>query len=128
MEDSPDDVILTQRTLRKSGLGALVHVCHDGEQALQYLTELTAELIPHLVLLDWKLPRLTGNDVLAWMRKRTPTQAIPVVVLSSSRMQEDIDQAMASGADYYLEKPLERAAFVGIAQALKLHFAGVAAP
>jgi CheY-like chemotaxis protein len=104
VEDSIDDMLLTRRAMRKAGIGVPVHVCVDGEAGIRHLR---GEPPPALVLLDWKLPRRSGAEVLAWMRAQPALGAVPVIVVSSSRLPEDIDAARAAGANAFLEKPLQ---------------------
>jgi len=104
VEDSLDDTLLTRRALRKAGIGVPVHVCADGEAGMRHLD---AGPAPALVLLDWKLPRRNGAEVLAWIRAHGSLGAVPVIVVSSSRLPEDIDAARAAGANAFLEKPLQ---------------------
>jgi two-component system, response regulator len=103
IEDNLDDVLLTRRALKKAGVDAPLAVCGDGDEGVSYLTR---ERAPALVLLDWKLPRRSGLEVLTWIRANRALAGLPVLVLSSSRMQEDIDGAYLAGADSFLEKPL----------------------
>jgi CheY-like chemotaxis protein len=125
VEDNVDDVILTRRAFRKAGLAATLMTVSDGEQALAYLFDLAAfadrgaHPFPELVLLDWKLPRCSGSEVLRQIRARGALDTLPVVILTSSRQQEDIEEAYACGANSYLHKPV---AFSGLVELLgRLH-------
>lgn len=104
VEDSIDDVLLTRRALRKAGIAAVLNVCGNGEEGIRHLTDAPR---PSLVLLDWKLPRRSGAEVLAWIRCNPVLEGMPVIVVSSSRLQEDMDAARVGGADAFLEKPLQ---------------------
>lgn len=125
VEDNIDDVILTRRALRKAGLSARLMTVSDGEEALRYLfgpaafADRSEHPFPELVLLDWKLPRCGGSEVLRQIRARSDLDTLPVVILTSSRQQEDIEEAYACGANSYLHKPV---AFSGLVELLgRLH-------
>lgn len=128
VEDNPDDIILTRRALSKAGVEALLPTVTDGDAAVRYLegadefADRERSPIPLLVLLDWKLPRRSGLEVLTWIRSRPALAVLPVVVLTSSRQQEDIEQAYRAGANSYLEKPVEFAALVGMLERVHLYW------
>ena len=113
VEDNPDDLELAMRALRKSGHGEGIVVARDGVEALDYVfgtgtfagRDTTVQ--PTVILLDLKLPRLGGHEVLERLRKDKRTQLIPVVVLTSSDERDDIRGAYARGANSYIRKPVE---------------------
>jgi CheY-like chemotaxis protein len=111
VEDNPDDVRLLQRALRKARLVNPVEVAEDGEQAIAYLqgdgpyADRVRYPLPVLVLLDLKLPRRSGLEVLAWIREQPGLRRMRVVVLTSSRQAADINRAHELGANSYLVKP-----------------------
>ena len=113
VEDNPDDLELAMRALRKSGYGDGIVVARDGVEALDYLFGTGAfagrdsTVQPTVILLDLKLPRLDGHEVLERLRKDKRTQLIPVVVLTSSDERDDIRGAYARGANSYIRKPVE---------------------
>ncbi len=113
VEDNPDDEELTLRALRKSGVKEPVVVARDGPEALDYLfatgawKERDAQDTPRVVLLDLKLPKLSGLDVLRRMREDPRTRRVPVVVLTSSTEERDIEQCYDLGANSYVRKPVE---------------------
>ena len=117
VEDNPDDLELAIRALRKSGQGEGVVVARDGVEALDYLFGTGAfagrdtAVQPAVILLDLKLPRLGGHEVLERLRKDKRTQLIPVVVLTSSDERDDIRGAYARGANNYIRKPVEFSQF-----------------
>ena len=115
VEDNPDDLELAIRTLRKSGHG--VGVARDGVEALDYLfgtgafAGRDAAVQPAVILLDLKLPRLGGHEVLERLRKDKRTQLIAIVVLTSSDERDDVRGAYARGANSYFRKPVEFSQF-----------------
>ena len=118
VEDSLDDVLLTRRALKKCAIEVPLHVCDNGDDGILHLS---SQPTPTLVLLDWKLPRRSGAEVLAWIRGTAQHREIPVIVVSSSRLQEDIDAALAAGADAFLEKPLQADEFLQWVERLGLN-------
>ena len=113
VEDNPDDLELALRALRKSGYGEGIVVARDGVEALDYVFGMGAfagrdsTVQPTVILLDLKLPRLGGHEVLERLRKDKRTLLIPVVVLTSSDERDDIRGAYARGANSYIRKPVE---------------------
>lgn len=112
VEDDPNDVLLVQRAFRKGNLNAAVRVASDGQQAEDYLaghagySDRALHPLPALVLLDLKLPRKSGHELLAWLREQPVLKRLPVVVLTSSRESPDITRAYDLGANSYLIKPV----------------------
>lgn len=113
VEDNPDDLELAIRALRKSGHGESIVVARDGVEALDYVfgtgtfAGRDTTLQPTAIMLDLKLPRLGGHEVLERLRKDKRTQLIPVIVLTSSDERNDIRGAYARGANSYIRKPVE---------------------
>jgi two-component system response regulator len=113
VEDDPNDADLTMRALRKADVPArIVHV-NDGEQALGYLFGALdpPPALPAVVVLDWKLPRVGGLEVLRRIRSEPRTRRLPVVVLTSSREARDVTEAYDNGANSYVRKPIDLNAF-----------------
>jgi len=112
VEDDPNDVLLVERALCKAGVTARIHVVTDGEQAVNYLAAQSAFIererfpIPSLVLLDLKLPRKSGLEVLEWIRANPGLKRLPVVMLTSSKQPIDINRAYDLGVNAYLAKPV----------------------
>jgi CheY-like chemotaxis protein len=104
VEDSPDDVALTLRALKKCNVANRVYVTRDGAEALDWLK---ANRRPKVVLLDLKLPKITGLEVLAQVRADPSLHTLPVVMLTSSREEPDIARAYALGANSYIVKPVD---------------------
>jgi CheY-like chemotaxis protein len=118
VEDDPNDVLLIARAFRKAETTAQVRVVNDGEQAVHYLGGVESfanreqNPLPSLVLLDLKLPRKSGIEVLEWMRTQPVLKRIPVVMLTSSRQPVDINRAYDLGVNAYLVKPVNFDALV----------------
>lgn len=111
VEDSPDDVALFKRAINKAAVNYPLQVVTDGETAIAYLlgsgVYADRELypLPALVLLDLKLPRKSGHEVLAWLRAQPKLRRLPVVVLTTSRESSDINRAYDACVNSYLVKP-----------------------
>jgi CheY-like chemotaxis protein len=110
IDDDAADVFLVRRAFTKLGLGSHLIVVNDGDEAIRYLNgdDKYADRehfpIPVLILLDLKMPRKTGFEVLAWLRSRPALRRLPVVVLTSSNQLPDINRAYDVGANSYLVK------------------------
>jgi CheY-like chemotaxis protein len=104
VEDDPNDVLLTQRAFRRANIVNPLQVVQDGEVAVLYLDGQGP--LPTLMLLDLKLPRLSGLEVLEWLEQQPELKRLPVVVLTSSRENADVNRAYDLGANSYLVKPV----------------------
>jgi CheY-like chemotaxis protein len=119
-EDDPNDVLLVERALTRAGFKGALRVVGDGDAAITYLAGDVRDPgrpggpVPDLVLLDLKLPRRTGLDVLAWMRAEPVVRRIPVLVLTSSDMPADLERAYDLGANSYLVKPVAHTDLVAL--------------
>jgi CheY-like chemotaxis protein len=113
VEDNPDDEALTLRAFKKSDIRNEVVVLRDGAEALAYLFPGNGDTVPRpaLILLDLNLPKVGGLEVLRRMRADERTQLIPVVVLTSSKLDEDILDSYRNGANAYVRKPVNFADF-----------------
>jgi two-component system, response regulator len=113
VEDNPDDEFLVLRALRKHNVSNKVHVVRDGEEALNLLLgrgryeNSGYDRTLKLVLLDVKLPKVSGLEVLAEVKKNHATQHIPIVLLTSSALQEEMLRAYVDGANSFLQKPVD---------------------
>lgn len=121
VEDNPADVKITQRALRDSGLPVELIVVRDGQEAIDYLFRQGHHAqsngswrSPDLILLDLNLPRMNGREVLERIRNSPTLATVPVVVLTTSRRQEDVQQMYAAGANTYIEKPHDFQRFVQV--------------
>ena len=112
VDDDPDDVELALRALRRSGWTGRVDVRDDGATALEFLRE-AAEL-PSVVVLDLKMHRMSGFDVLEHVRADPRTRLLPVVVLTTSTEDRDVVRAYELGANSYLRKPADTREFQGV--------------
>lgn len=128
VEDNPDDRELTLRAFERHHIANEVVTAADGAEALDYLFATGAYAgrnptrIPQLVLLDLKLPKVDGLEVLRRMRADVRTQFIPVVVLTSSREERDLIQSYELGANSYVRKPVDFTEFVEAARQLGLYW------
>ena len=104
IDDSPDDLFLLKRVFNKLELGHMIETANNGEEALVYL-ENPDKPRPTLVLLDLHMPKLSGFDVLTWIRGHKDLKYLPVVIFSSSTEPNDLTRAYNLGANGYLEKP-----------------------
>lgn len=128
VEDNPDDVLLTERALRRNNIINTVIVAHDGQEAIDFLTGSgayagqPAENLPELVLLDLKLPKVGGLEVLRAIRANELTHRLPVVVLTSSAEERDIVSSYDLGANSYIRKPVDFDQFVEAVRELGLYW------
>jgi len=128
VEDNPDDVELTLRAFRKSKIANEIVVARDGVEALDYLFATGQHAgrdnstLPQLVLLDLKLPRLDGLQVLERIRANPKTSLLPVVILTSSTEQPDLLSGYKLGANSYIRKPVDFQEFVVAVRRLGLYW------
>jgi len=124
VEDSPTDALLMQEALRHAKIPSNVHVVEDGEEALAFLRHdgLYAQAPrPDLILLDLNLPRKDGREVLAEIKREPALKSIPVVVLTTSRDEQDVLHAYDLHASCYITKPMDFSRFTDIVQSIE-HF------
>jgi len=110
-DDDPNDVFLLQRAFQKTNIANPLRVVRDGEEAMAYLSgqdqyaDRQRHPLPVLLLLDLKMPRKSGFEVLRWLRQQAGLKRLPVVVLTSSNQSPDINKAFDLGANSYIVKP-----------------------
>lgn len=114
VEDSKDDIFFLRRAWRKAGVQVPLEEVYDGVEAIDVLRSNP----PTHVLLDLKLPRKSGIEVLEWIRRTDPLKNLPVIVLTSSGEQPDVDQARTLGVDDYLIKPVHLPDLVELVQSI----------
>jgi CheY-like chemotaxis protein len=132
VEDNADDVSLIERAFRKAQIENRVEVVNDGDQAVAYLSgeglyaDRVAYPLPSLVLLDLKMPRRNGFEVLSWIRSRPELKGLQVVILTGSLEKKDVTRASELGADSFLIKPVTFERLVDILLAMRTHCLGTA--
>jgi two-component system response regulator len=128
IEDNPDDEALTLRALQKNNILNKVEVCRDGVDALDFLfcrgtyVNRSAEDFPQLILLDLKLPRLDGLEVLKEIRANRSTRLLPVVILTTSNEDKDVTGSYELGANSYIRKPVDFDQFMEAVRQLGLYW------
>jgi two-component system, response regulator len=128
VEDNADDVALTLRALKKNDIASKVVVARDGLEALDLLFGSEANpghqgsILPVLVLLDLKLPRISGIEVLQRLRDNERTKFVPVVILTTSREEQDLIDSYRFGANSYIRKPVDFDKFVEAVKQLGLYW------
>ena len=128
VEDNPDDQALTRRALAKNNIFNDLVLAEDGVQALDYLFGTGAHagrdtsVLPSVVLLDLKLPKVDGLEVLRRVRDDERTRFLPVVVLTSSKEEQDLVQSYSLGANSYIRKPVDFAQFMEAVRQLGLYW------
>lgn len=128
VEDNPDDEALTLRALKKNNIGNHVVVAHDGVEALDYLfptgaqSKREAPQLPQVVLLDLKLPKLDGLEVLKRIRADKRTSVLPVVILTSSTEEQDLLKSYENRANSYIRKPVDFDQFLEAVRQLGLYW------
>lgn len=125
VEDNPMDVDLTVEAFREHGVPNPILVCRDGEEAVGYMAEhpsATDSLLPALVLLDLRLPKVDGVDVLRQARSHEIWKRVPFVVLTTSRENDDIEATYRLGVNSYIVKPVDCQAFADVVKTIRLYW------
>jgi len=124
-EDDENDVFFLQRAFQQANIENPLHVVRDGQEAIEYLSgvgkfsDRTIHPLPHLFILDLKMPRKTGLDVLGWLQEQPELRCLPVVVLSSSAHRTDIERAYELGANSFVVKPASTQKRIQLAELIK---------
>jgi two-component system, response regulator len=124
VEDNPDDVELTKRAFEKNHMTIDVVVLSDGVQASEFLFESDrgGRGFPQIILLDLKLPKLSGLEVLEKIRADERTRVIPTVILTSSKQEEDLSEGYRLGVNSYVRKPVDFNEFVDVVRQVGLYW------
>lgn len=128
VEDTPQDLELTQRALRKANLTNHIQVARDGAEALEFIfcegaySGRKIDNVPKVILLDLKLPKVDGIEVLRRVKADPRTKGIPVVVLTSSKEQKDVVESYKLGVNSYIVKPVNFEGFVTAVQELGMYW------
>jgi two-component system response regulator len=128
VEDNPDDIELTLRAFRKNNIANGLAIARDGAEALDYLfcrgaySQRDIDDLPRLILLDLNLPKLDGLQVLERLRADERTKLVPVVILTSSKEEQDMVSGYRSGANSYVRKPVDFNEFVEAVRQIGLYW------
>jgi CheY-like chemotaxis protein len=128
VEDNPEDLKMTLRALKKANLANHIHIARDGAEALQFIfcegdySGRKIENAPKVILLDLKLPKVDGKEVLQRIKSDPRTKMIPVVVLTSSKEQSDVVESYNLGVNSYIVKPVNFERFAAAVQELGMYW------
>ena len=127
IEDNVDDIDLTLRAFRKNHYNNIIDIAHDGVEALEYINNINCNqiyenTIPALILLDIKLPKIDGLEVLKSLRSDKLTKLTPIVMLTSSNEEIDLKKSYEFGANSYILKPIDFNSFVEVVNCLGLYW------
>ena len=128
VEDNPDDEALTLRAFKKNNFGKKIAIAHDGAEALDFLfctgsyADRDPSEMPHVVLLDLKLPKIGGLEVLRRIRADPRTHTLPVVILTSSQEEKDLAESYEIGANSYVRKPVDFNEFMKAVEYLGIYW------
>jgi len=122
VEDNEGDIVLTLEAFNDVKLKNTISVVRDGEEALQYLNREgahTTALAPDIILLDINLPKMDGKEVLAYIKSHENFKSIPVVMLTTSSSEKDVEEAYASFANCYITKPVDFEKFIQVIRSIE---------
>jgi CheY-like chemotaxis protein len=122
VEDNPDDIMLTSLALRKAGIAVQLETATDGDEAIAALKDRPTSDLPDCILLDLKLPCSSGLEVLAWIRSQPHLKRLPVIMLTSSSLPSDVNQAYELGANSYLLKPADLTSLIDLTKTIDLYW------
>ena len=125
VEDNEGDIILTLEALSEVGLDKYVSVVRDGEQAMKFLNKCisdSTQSFPNMILLDINLPKVDGKQVLSFIKSTEELRHIPVIMLTTSNAQNDINESYSNYANCYITKPVDLETFFGLIQCIQTHW------
>jgi len=131
VEDNPNDLELTLHALEKHNVANKIHVVRDGEEALDFLfcrgafSHRTFESPPKVVLLDLKLPKIDGLEILRAVKSDPRTKAVPIVVMTSSKQQRDLVESYNCGVNSYIQKPINFTEFQEVIRQLGYYWLAI---
>ncbi|MDZ7716397.1 MAG: response regulator [Balneolaceae bacterium] len=130
IEDNPDDIELTKLAFQKNNFANEIKVVEDGQEAIDFLLGdhpdgVEENGLPELILLDLKLPKLNGHEVLRKIKAENSTKRIPVVILTSSQEEEDIIKGYDLGANSYVRKPVDYQDFVEVVNNMGVYWLAI---
>lgn len=133
VEDNPDDVELTLLAFKKNNFANKIYVVEDGEEALDFLfgdhpEGVSKRGLPMIILLDLMLPKIDGHEILGEIKSKKPTKLIPVVILTSSKEEEDVLKGYDLGANSYVRKPVDYQGFVEVVNNLGIYWLAINQP
>jgi CheY-like chemotaxis protein len=134
VDDSPDDVLILEHALERAGVEGPIHVCRDGLEAIDYLKgkgpyeDREAFPFPQMMISDVKMPRCSGLELLKWLRTHPKCSVVPVIMLSTSAMEADVEQAYQLGAHTYFQKPSHLATLVKLLKEVVGYWSHAALP
>ena len=125
VEDNPMDLDLTLQAFHEHSVANPIFSCRDGEEAMKYIEDHTSPAdsqLPILVLLDLRLPKVDGMEVLRYARNHAVWKQIPIVILTTSREHEDIEAAYRLGVNSYIVKPVDFASFAEVVKTINMYW------
>ena len=127
VEDNPVDIDLTKRAFKKQNIDCEIQIANDGEEACLALKDWESgnTAPPNIILLDLKMPRMNGFDVLKVFKNSEISRSIPIIVLTSSNEEKDINTAYEFGANSYLLKPIDYGEFLNLVQVIVNYWFGI---
>jgi len=128
VEDNEDDIFFMERIFKQMGARCDLRFARDGVEAVDYLSgkgqfgDRVKNPLPTIILMDLKMPRMNGFEVLEWMQKQPEIKLIPTIVVTSSMMQEDVTRAYRSGANAVMNKPVDKDSLLQMLKTFHLYW------